>query len=80
MDFNAFFNNPTNRLILVILALWSLAWKGVALWRAARNNQRNWFVAMLIINTFGIIEIIYLFYLSKPSVSQKPESDDSSRP
>ena len=39
--------------------------KGVALWRAGRNNQRNWFIALLVLNTFGILEIVYLFRFSK---------------
>jgi hypothetical protein len=61
----SFLNNPASQLLLVVLSLWSLLWKGFALWRAAQNNQRNWFIAMLIINTIGILEIIYLFYFQK---------------
>lgn len=45
----------------VLLTVWSLIWKGVALWFAARNYQKNWFIAILILNTAGILEIIYLF-------------------
>jgi predicted PolB exonuclease-like 3'-5' exonuclease len=43
----------------VILA-WSLAWKAVALWHAARNRQIVWYVALLVINTVGLLEILYL--------------------
>ncbi|MAG59971.1 hypothetical protein CMO96_04245 [Candidatus Woesebacteria bacterium] len=50
--------------ILLALTLWSLAWKGFALWRAARGSQRNWFIAILVINTVGILEIIYIFIFS----------------
>lgn len=39
--------------------------KGIALWRAAQLNQRNWFIALLIVNTLGILEIIYLLFVSK---------------
>jgi hypothetical protein len=45
----------------IILAVWSIAWKGVALWFSARNYQKNWFIAILILNPAGILEIIYLF-------------------
>lgn len=49
--------------------LWTLFWKGVALWRASRSGQRNWFIAFLavmtFINTVGILELIYLFKFSK---------------
>jgi hypothetical protein len=47
-------------LVLATLALWELAWKGIALWRAARNNQVGWFIALLVINSVGILPIIYL--------------------
>jgi uncharacterized membrane protein YiaA len=45
--------------------LWSIIWKGIALWNASKNSQRNWFVAMLVLNTFGVLEIIYLFRFAK---------------
>ena len=44
---------------------WSLFWKGIALWRAANLKQRNWFVVLLIVNTVGILELIYLFGFAK---------------
>ena len=50
---------------LGLLLIWSLVWKGMALWKAARNDQRYWFVALLIINTGGILEILYLFIFAK---------------
>jgi hypothetical protein len=48
-----------------VLIVWSLLWKGLALWRAAEQRSRNWFIAILIVNTFGILEILYLFLFSK---------------
>lgn len=45
---------------IIVLALWSLVWKGIALWVSARNHQRAWFIVMLVLNTAGILEIIYL--------------------
>jgi hypothetical protein len=44
-----------------IMILWSLAWKGVALWKAARSNDKYWYIGLLVINTVGILEIIYIF-------------------
>lgn len=44
--------------------VWSIIWKGIALWRAAKLEQKNWFVAILILNTVGILEIIYLFFFA----------------
>jgi hypothetical protein len=51
--------------LLVLIVLWSLPWKGVALWKAAKNNQPAWFVALLIVNTVGILEITYLFFFQR---------------
>ena len=51
--------------ILTLAALWILPWKGVALWRSARNADKLWFIILLLINTLGILEIIYIFFFSK---------------
>ncbi len=51
--------------LIFILFLWSLLWKGLALWRAVKNEQRNWYIVMLVVNTVGILEIAYLFYFAK---------------
>ena len=45
--------------------LWTLPWKGVALWKAAKNSHKKWFVALLIVNTMALLEIIYIFGFSK---------------
>jgi hypothetical protein len=50
-------------LLLAILLLWELVWKGIALWKAARGGQKYWFIAMLILNTVGILPIIYIFFI-----------------
>ncbi|KKR30533.1 hypothetical protein A2715_05950 [Candidatus Woesebacteria bacterium RIFCSPHIGHO2_01_FULL_39_32] len=54
---------PTILFLLVIA--WSMVWKGLALWRAARNNQRYWFIAMLVVSSVGILEIIYIKFFQK---------------
>ena len=52
-----------------LLVIWSLFWKGLALWHAGRKCQPVWFTALLIINTAGILEIIYLFVILKLKLS-----------
>jgi len=69
MNFNALnyillFDDLRFQSIFLLLSVWSLIWKGIALWKSAHNNHRNWFIALLIINTFGILDIIYLFYFN----------------
>ena len=50
---------------VLVFILWSIMWKGLALWHAARRGEPWWFIALLIINTLGILEIIYLFFVAK---------------
>lgn len=58
----SFISNPW---FLFIVLVWTLPWKGVALWKAARAESRNWFVWLFILNTFAILEILYIFIFSK---------------
>jgi len=48
--------------ILYLLIIWSIIWKGIALWHSARNKQLVWYITILIVNTVGIIEIVYLIF------------------
>jgi len=50
-------------LVLIIL-VWTIPWKGVALWRSAKNNQPIWFIIFLLVNTLAILEILYIFVFS----------------
>ncbi len=48
-----------------IAVVWELIWKGMALWRAARSNEINWYIALLLINSAGLLPILYLRFFSK---------------
>ena len=54
-----------NNLILVLIMIWVLPWKGYALWTAAKRGHKLWFVAILVLNTLAILDIIYLFVIAK---------------
>ena len=63
--------------ILTIILIWTLIWKGLALWKSARLGKPVWFVIMLLISTLGILEILYIFVFSKmksSSQASKPKS------
>ncbi len=52
-------------LLIVFLVLWDLYWKGMGLWKSARQSQKKWFIAILIVNSVGILPIIYLVFFQK---------------
>ncbi len=56
-------NNVTTAWLITFLAvgLWELVWKGLALWKASQRDHRAWFIALLVINSAGILPILYLF-------------------
>lgn len=58
----------------VLAFVWVFVWKGLALWKSARLGSRWWFVALLVINTLGILEILYLYVFSesKPAPAASP--------
>jgi len=77
---------PRGLWILAPLALWSLLWKGFALWRAATRHDKVWFILLLLLNTAGLLEILYLFVFSKreqhastQKESAEPQTEDSAR-
>ncbi len=57
--------SPLAIVLLVFLVIWSMVWKGIALWKSGRNNQIAWFVVMFILNTAGILPIIYIAFFHK---------------
>jgi len=73
--FNSLINSfvPTFLPLIAIaffaLMIWSVVWKGIALWKAARWGDKYWFIALLAINTVGILEILYIYIFSKKKAS-----------
>jgi hypothetical protein len=65
MDFANIINGSENAWVFFAVVLWTLPWKGVALWKAAHNKHKKWFIAILILNTLAIVEILYIFFFSK---------------
>jgi len=61
---------------LILLFIWSIPWKGFALWKSARRGEKVWFIALLLINTVGILEILYLFYFSEKKVKADKDSPE----
>jgi hypothetical protein len=54
----------------LMFVLWAVAWRGIALWKAATKRQAAWFIILLIVNSLSILEILYVFWLSRWSLDK----------
>ena len=59
-----------NQWIIILAIIWTLPWKEIALWKAAKNDDKKWFIALLVLNTLAILEILYIFIFSKEKSSK----------
>ena len=65
-DFNNLSSLPDWVLpVLAVLMAWTLFWKAMGTWHAARKKNVAWFVILLIFNTLGILDMIYIFGIAK---------------
>ena len=63
---------------IVLLLIWTIIWKGMALWKSAQLSHKRWFIFFLIVNTLGIMEIIYLRFIVKNySVETLDQTEES---
>ena len=51
--------------LFTLVTIWTLVWTLLALWKAARKKHIAWFIVMGILNTMGILEILYIYLFSK---------------
>ncbi len=61
--------------VFFLILFWSLAWKGLALWKAARRGDKFWFVFLLIVNTIGIVEMLYIYVFSAGQGNVETDKD-----
>lgn len=47
--------------IFIPVMIWCVTWKALALYRAGKNKSPVWFVILFLVNTLGILEIVYFF-------------------
>ena len=59
------FNSFGMSIVIAALVVCLIILKGYALWSAAKRDEKWWFIALLIINTLGILEIIYIVFFVK---------------
>jgi hypothetical protein len=56
--------------VLPIIGLWTVVWKGLALWKSSKKDHKVFFALLLVLNTLGLLEILYIFLLSKIDFSK----------
>lgn len=59
------FSGRFGAVLLIFLLIWTVIWQGLGLWRSARSGQKKWFIAMLIVNSAGILPIVFLLFFWK---------------
>ncbi len=47
--------------VIVPLVFWEIIWKGIGMWHAAKNGHKAWYIFILVLNTMGILPILYLY-------------------
>lgn len=66
--------NSQNIWFLILAIVWTLPWKAYALWTSSNMKHKRWFIVLIILNTFGILEIFYVFYIAKKTPKQVLEA------
>jgi len=56
-------------ILALVLFIWTIPWKVYAVWLAVKHNHRRWFVALILFNTFSILELYYIFGVAKKNLA-----------
>lgn len=51
--------------LIIVIGVWEMIWKFMAMWRASKNNSVAWFIVLGILNTIGILPILYIYVFGK---------------
>lgn len=62
--------------IFIVILLWTLPWKGSALWISARRGHVGWFLVLLVLNSLAILDILYIFIFSKWGTVKKDKQEN----
>lgn len=54
---------------IIVISIFELIFKMVAMWKAGRRNQLAWFIVIGLLNTAGILPIIYLLLNRNKNIS-----------
>ncbi len=62
--------NIVINILVALMVVWTILWKCYSVWVASKNNDKKWFIALVIFNTAGILDIIYIFGVAKKKRSE----------
>ncbi|MEX2029205.1 MAG: DUF5652 family protein [Candidatus Paceibacterota bacterium] len=68
--YNPFVFSPFINILFVVITIWTIIWKAYAVWLAVKHSHKKWFLALIILNTVGLLEIFYVFKIAKKSWTQ----------
>lgn len=51
---------------ILLVVVWDIAWRVIAVRRAVKNRQYRWIVPLVIVNSGGIFPMLYLWRWAKP--------------
>lgn len=53
--------------LVLLVAAWEIGWRIPSVWRAAQRGHKVWFVFLLLVNSLGVLPIIYFLTAGKKS-------------
>lgn len=59
--------------IIMIIVVWSVIWKGLALWNSSGKRDKPWFIIMYIFNTAGVLPLLYMIFKTDFFNKKKPK-------
>ncbi len=60
--------------IIIIIAIAEITLKLIAMWKAARNQEKTWYICLALFNTLTILPLIYLIISKKQNASSNENS------
>ena len=50
---------------ILAVSIITLPIKAYALWQSSRLSQKWWFIVLFVSNTFGILDLLYIFLIAR---------------
>ena len=54
-------------ILMIVLTILDITLRAIALWKSARAGSKIWFIALMILNTLGLLPLIYILFFAPKS-------------